>query len=630
MSEASPGRPGPSVDISAAAPAAVPPPHGEPPAAAPTHAVLSGEKPANDPAGPAASEPESESLIDDINAAVGSLMAGIEAGFRVNPVFSSAVAAAAGLFAAFVWAMWDVWQSNADIADRWIIPLMAVWAAWVAWENAGKVPARPSGLGLPLVWLGAALFPVGWWMAGLAGMRILLQYWLLGCLQLMAVGLAATGLGWARTWQLVFPVAFLLFMLPTPGSLDGMVRPPLQGWAAGLSTWMLENIAGIPVTRAGLQMHLPSGAMEVVEACSGIRSLNGLLAIGAFVAFLRGLAIPQGGALLLLVVPIAVLCNSIRIFATGVIQETAGPEWTKGQAHEMLGFAMLLIGLGITAATSLLFEPTEAAAAGSPGSPDDAGSRSEGTPEPPAVAVEASPSPAAGPAGLSPLASMAALAPLALSAAVAAWAGLSAPSINPEAPIAQVATELAGWKGEPAPIDERYRDTLGYTDAVHRIYRHSDGRVVDAWVIFWKTNENCSPHTPDQCLPGAGWQPFERGHAGIRPGGVAREVPIETRRYRRPGEELTVFFMTQEGRRYIEAAEVGFTSPHAWFWDILYGKRPEVGRNSRLQVLLYSNGHLNPAEADATMRGFSTQLIGELYRVCPWAAPAPSAASATP
>src|SRR5262249_9325707 len=137
---------------------------------------------------------------------------------------------------------------------------------------------------------------------------------------LAAICLAAGGLPLLRwAWP---AVAFLFFMLPLPGRLQGFLGLPLQRLSASASTFALQTL-GFPAQADGTVILLNEVEMGIVEACNGIRMLMAFLALSTGVAMLIARPWYERVILLVSAVPIAILCNVVRITVTGILYETA-------------------------------------------------------------------------------------------------------------------------------------------------------------------------------------------------------------------------------------------------------------------------------------------------------------------
>ncbi len=165
----------------------------------------------------------------------------------------------------------------------------------------------------------------------------------------LAVVAALAGLvvfGWGarqlRHWWLSF--GLLVLSIPLPAVVLGSLALPLQLKASQLGAWLLAT-RDVPVQLAGNVIHLPGRSLFVTEACSGLRSLTALLALGLLLGGLR-LRTPWGrGLLVAATIPVALALNGCRIFATGFLVYFVDPEFGDGFLHLTEGWAIFLVAL---------------------------------------------------------------------------------------------------------------------------------------------------------------------------------------------------------------------------------------------------------------------------------------------
>ncbi|MDG2335579.1 MAG: exosortase/archaeosortase family protein [Myxococcota bacterium] len=225
--------------------------------------------------------------------------------------------------------MVDHWRIVADYSHGFlIVPLALVFAYEKKYHlMAAKVEGDWWGVALLLIGLG--LLAVGQLGSLLAPLRAGYVFSVMGLILLL--------LGREIFMLLLFPMAFLLLMIPLPQSLVNVVAFPLQLIAAQWAVSLLQAI-GIPVLLEGNIIHLAGGDLFVAEACSGLRSLMALLTLGVvFAHFFQRNHLPLQIILVASTIPIAIIVNSLRVAATGLLAHGYGQEAASGFIHEFQG-----------------------------------------------------------------------------------------------------------------------------------------------------------------------------------------------------------------------------------------------------------------------------------------------------
>jgi exosortase len=85
----------------------------------------------------------------------------------------------------------------------------------------------------------------------------------------------------------------------------------------------------------------------VAEACSGIRSLQALLALGTVYAYFTLPGLWKRWALVLLSIPIAIAANAFRVTGTGVLAHYWGAEAAEGFYHTFSGLFIFVVALAL-------------------------------------------------------------------------------------------------------------------------------------------------------------------------------------------------------------------------------------------------------------------------------------------
>ena len=233
----------------------------------------------------------------------------------------------------------DWWQMPEAEHGLLLVPL----ALYLAWRE-GLAPAAPQPqLGLAVLATAVTLRYLSGLAAELFTMRA--STLLAGC----GLVIFARGSGQLRRWWL--PLALLALSIPLPAVLLSGVALPLQlkasEFGASLLAWR-----HVPVRVAGNILYLPTRALFVTEACSGLRSLTALLALGVLAGGLW-LRTPVLRVLLaLLAIPIALLLNGLRIFVTGFSVYYVDPRLADGVLHYTAGWVVFLVAFVFLAAAA--------------------------------------------------------------------------------------------------------------------------------------------------------------------------------------------------------------------------------------------------------------------------------------
>jgi exosortase len=164
-------------------------------------------------------------------------------------------------------------------------------------------------------------------------------------------GTVLTLCGWKIMRIAWFPIVFLFCALPWPPLVYSKIASPLQALAAQVSVVILQ-LAGIDSSFQGTKIFIaqfdplglrqPDRALDVAEACAGLRSLMTFISVAAAVAFLSSRPLWQKLIIAFSAIPIAIGCNVLRVGGQGILDTYVGKEWSEGFAHQFAGMVMLL------------------------------------------------------------------------------------------------------------------------------------------------------------------------------------------------------------------------------------------------------------------------------------------------
>jgi exosortase len=228
------------------------------------------------------------------------------------------------------------WWQNPDYSHGFLVPVFAGYVLWRKRDRLSQISPKPSNLGL-VVMLGAiVLLLLGSLGAELFTSRFSLLILIAGIVLFLA--------GWKMLKAVSFPLAFLILMIPIPVIIYNQITFPLQLFASRFATFWLQ-LANVPVLREGNVLILPNYQLEVVEACSGIRSLMTLITLAIAYGYLVESRRWVRWVLVLLMVPIAIVSNSLRIFGAGILTYHFGPSMAEGFFHEFSGWVIFVAAL---------------------------------------------------------------------------------------------------------------------------------------------------------------------------------------------------------------------------------------------------------------------------------------------
>jgi len=210
-------------------------------------------------------------------------------------------------------------------------------AGYVLWSNSDRwraVPFRPSNFGFVVM-----LFAIALRVLGMLGAELFI-----GRLSLVILisGMVLFLVGRQALRSIAFPIGYLLFMIPLPAIVYYQLTFPLQLWASRLGAGGLVAL-GIHTVRQGNLLILPNCTLNVVEACSGIRSLLSLLAAAVAYGYLAESSVWKRVALAFASIPIAIAANGLRLVATGVLSYFFGPKVDSGVVHLAVGIVFFAL-----------------------------------------------------------------------------------------------------------------------------------------------------------------------------------------------------------------------------------------------------------------------------------------------
>lgn len=307
------------------------------------------------------------------------------------------------LAGAVLFAYWGVllklgrfWWDDENYSHGLLIPLII---GYILWTERGRLASLEKRPALLVGGAGVVCALLGLW-AGTTGAELFVQR---ASLVLLLASVVVYFWGFRLLRAVAVPLLLLLLAVPIPAIIFNKVAFPLQLFASRCAVWAMR-LFDIPVLRDGNVIELlplnsaTTKKLEVVEACSGIRSLMTLVTLAVVYAYFTAPPRPDAGAgggwlsrhfyalratlIVLAAVPIAIITNAARVSGTGVLARFYGTEVADGFFHSFSGWVVYVAAFLLLFAFGWLvdrFDPNRGGRGGGKSSaPASAGAQGEG------------------------------------------------------------------------------------------------------------------------------------------------------------------------------------------------------------------------------------------------------------
>jgi exosortase len=242
------------------------------------------------------------------------------------------------LYSSILFHLAKQWSNDPNFSHGFFVPAFSLFVLWQDRDRLAREPRDPSSWGLLIV-----VFALVVLVAGVLGAELFLSR---VSLLLLIAGLVIFLRGWHWFRAVLFPWAFLFLMIPIPEIVFSQITFPLQILASKVAALLLP-LLGVPVLREGNVINLPAMPLEVVEACSGIRSLLSLVTLAIIYGYLVETRTWVRVVLALAAIPIAVAANSLRIVGTGLLVQYWDPDKAEGFFHTFSGWLIFVVALAM-------------------------------------------------------------------------------------------------------------------------------------------------------------------------------------------------------------------------------------------------------------------------------------------
>lgn len=239
-----------------------------------------------------------------------------------------------------LWSMVEIWQRSDTFGHGFLIAPICLYLAWQRRPLLARQVPVPALWALPAVAAAALL----WLVAKLADVLVVQEFAALFVLQAAVLVV----LGWRVFLTLIFPLGYLLLMVP----FGEFLVPPLQD----ITVFFVVNalrIVGIPVYSDGVFLQIPNGNFTVAEACAGLRFLVATFALALLFASMAYRDWWRRGVFMVLAIAIPIVANGFRALGIVLLAHYTNNEVAVGADHIIYGWifltivTLLLLGAGM-------------------------------------------------------------------------------------------------------------------------------------------------------------------------------------------------------------------------------------------------------------------------------------------
>ncbi len=231
-----------------------------------------------------------------------------------------------------------VWYGSEDHSHGFLIVPIVIYALWKKRNELSRLPVQSSSFGVVLLIVSSIFYIFAYY----AEIKTISSLSMISSI----VGVVLFLFGFSILREISFILLFLFLMIPVPAQIYSLMTGPLQLFVSQVSVWF-SKIIGIPIFREGNVIHLPEHTLEIVQACSGLRSLMSLLTVSMIISyfslqsnFLRILLVALG-------VPAAIIINILRVLVIIVCFYFFDFDLTRGTVHTILGSLVFMFAIAL-------------------------------------------------------------------------------------------------------------------------------------------------------------------------------------------------------------------------------------------------------------------------------------------
>jgi len=248
---------------------------------------------------------------------------------------------AAGLAALYGPAYYELAHTMWATDEQGHGPIILIVSGWLLYRLRHEIAAAPHR---PLPWFGWPLLTLALLVFAFGHSQDITMF-TIGSQILLLVSLLLLFKGSRALRLALFPLLFMMFMVPLPGALVAAVTGPLKAAVSAVATNLLYEI-GYPVGRSGVLMTVGPYQLLVADACAGLNSIFTLEALGLLYMNLKEYTSPVRNFMLaLLLIPTAFVANVVRVLILVLVTYHFGDAAGQGFVHVGAGMVLFVVSL---------------------------------------------------------------------------------------------------------------------------------------------------------------------------------------------------------------------------------------------------------------------------------------------
>jgi len=261
--------------------------------------------------------------------------------FTLHPIYYQLgilLLAFLALYYPFIQTLMRDWDTNDNYSQGYFIPFVSAFMIWWVLKDLETNDLKPSNWGIAIIVLGLLQLFIA---------KVGSEYFLQRTSMIIVLfGISFFLFGGRFTKTIWLPLVYLIFMVPLPAIIWNRIAFPMQLFASAITEDVVRFI-GIPILREGNVLHLAQTSLEVVDACSGLRSLVNILGLAVGLGFVMNKEAWKRWVLFFAAFPIAVIVNIIRLAGTAVLATRYGGDVARGFLHDFSGWLVFVAGIAL-------------------------------------------------------------------------------------------------------------------------------------------------------------------------------------------------------------------------------------------------------------------------------------------